>query len=63
MDSLQYALMTIALFAVGCIIALYVCRTLYRVHTRWKREEDRREALARIEEQDRKTKESWGLED
>lgn len=61
MDPLQYAFMTIALFAAGCTIALYVWRAIYRAYTRWKDERDAAAAVARVEEQERIIMKSWSI--
>lgn len=59
MAPLDYALLVISLWILAMTGALFAWRALYRVYSRWKDEQDRQEALARIEEQERRIVASW----
>ena len=54
-NPLNYALFTIVLWIIAMICALYLWRALYRSYTRWKDKRDTAEAIARVEEQRRRT--------
>lgn len=54
MEPLHYAVLTIALWILAMVGALFAWRALYRVYSRRKNENDAAAAVARVEEQRRR---------
>ena len=59
MDPLKYALMAIALFAVGCITALCIWRALHGLYNRLRDDRDADRATKRYKEQSKAIRKSF----